>query len=135
MPITMNEVRERLHRLSWGDGLTREEIYNQWGDMPRELYRKLPHDHRFAAAGEVMSYLIHLAEGKPILTSPYGAPPEYGPSPTAVPVQETDVVHGIGSGAHEGPTGAEAQTGAWREGVSPPKRKDPDYPHDETDAP
>lgn len=133
MGLYSSDLRKRLQRLSWGDGLTREEMYNQWKDMPRELYRTLPPGHRFANVGEVMSYLDHLKTGSPIVISPYGAPSEYGPSPTAVPVRESSTVHGIGSGLHEGDTGSEAQTGAWREGASPPKRKDPDYPHDEMD--
>jgi len=131
MAISIAELRERLKRLSWGDGLTRDEIYNQWDGMPDEVFEKLPPDYRFTDADGIMSYLAHLAAGQPIETSPYGAPPEYGPSPTAIPARESDTTHGIGSGVHEESTGSEAQTGAYRDGVSPPKRKDPDYPLEE----
>ena len=114
-------LRATLEELSWGDGLTREEMLNQCralrGRADLQVMRLLPPDYRFRDAGSVMSYFEQLErEGRIQLEdrpAPTGYPPE---SPTGMTYPAHEYPPSVGSGAGSGETGSSAQTGAYRQG-------------------
>ena len=113
------DLRDRLRSLSWGNGLTRDQIRDQWPDFPSDVYNQLPPEFPFHDASSIVSYLQHVAshdivKGEP----PVGEPPRaWGPSPTGRTVHMPPSDHGVGSGTDPGNTGSSAHTGDSRRGV------------------
>jgi hypothetical protein len=122
------DVRDRLQHLEWGDGLTRDQIREQWAGFPLDVYEQLPPDYSFNDTGSVASYLRHVA-GHDIIGGepPAGEPPTaWGPSPTGRTVSTPERHHGVGSGADPGHTGATSQTGESQRGTGYGGPKTPD---------
>ena len=111
------ELRVALHRLHWGDGLTREEMWRQNQRLPRNLLARLPAGYRFRGPAEVMSYFDHLRRHGVEEIQPVVPPLAWGESPTGHTFSTGELQHGIGSGATTVETGASGQTGVDRSGT------------------
>ncbi|MBI4322636.1 MAG: hypothetical protein HY675_29445 [Chloroflexi bacterium] len=113
----LGDIRERLSKLRWKNGLNRDEMRKQWRNMPSKVYDLLPTDYRFGTGGEVMSYFEHLLHhgiveeldlaGKP--------PPESVHSTTLARMPLVPHQRGVGSGTDPGYTGG----GSVDTGVGP----------------
>lgn len=116
-------LRSALQELSWGDGLTRDEMLNQSealrSEPDRKAMRMLPRAYRFPDANSTLSYFEQLDREGQIQLANLPAPAGY--SPTS-PTGETFPAHryppSVGSGYGSGNTGSSAQTGVGREGTS-----------------
>lgn len=115
----LDEIRERLRALTWGDGLTRSEILQQWPDIPEALFDLLPLNYRFPNAGSVMSYLETVLRLGPIETVAGEPPSEYGESPLLGVHFVIPREHGVGSDLDSGYTGGgSAETGTTTDGTT-----------------
>ena len=130
MDVNLSTIRQRLNRLIWKDGLTREEIRRQWRNIPISLYERLPLGYRFRGPGDVMSYLERLLRDQPIIMGPVDAPHGYEVSSAARSLDILPAQHGVGSGSDSGVTGGgSAQTGTGREGVTYGGGQEEDHGH------
>jgi len=116
----LGDIRVRLGKLKWKDGLNRDEIRKQWRNMPVRVYDLLPTDYQFKDAGEVMSYFEHLLHHGVVdeldLTE---EPSESITSTTVVRMPLASKQHGVGSGGGSGYTGGgSVQTGVGRTGTT-----------------
>lgn len=117
----LGDIRVRLGKLKWKNGLNRDEMRKQWRNMPLRVYDLLPVDYRFRDAGEVMSYFEHLLRHGAVDELDFtGEPPsESVPSTTVVRMPLVSRQHGVGSGGGSGYTGGgSAQTGFGRAGTT-----------------
>ena len=117
----LGDVRTKLSKLKWKNGLNREDIHKQWRNMPLRIYDLLPADYRFADAGAVMSYFEHLLQRGAIEELDLaGQPPSASvPSTTMARIRMVPHQHGVGSGGGSGYTGGGSVTsGIGREGTT-----------------
>jgi hypothetical protein len=94
---TVGDVRRALAALSWGDGLTRDQIRRRYRALPQSIYLRLPASKRFRAASEVLhdaDIAASRAEGEFLGPHPDlpegeslsdGGPPAWGPDPVFTP--------------------------------------------------
>lgn len=87
------EAAMALGELSWGSGLTREEIRRKYRALPRAIYLRLPDSKRFTSANEVLreaGVAASRAEGEYLGANPDipaeecvedGGPPDWGQQP------------------------------------------------------
>ena len=115
-------LRPTLDELSWGDGLTRDEMLNQCAALRSKpdlrIMRLLPPDFRFPGPGAVMSYFEQLErEGQIQLEDRPAAVGYPSQSATGLTLPAHRYPPSVGSGAGSGSTGSSAQTGVGREGT------------------
>lgn len=117
----LGDVRVKLSKLKWKDGLTREDIRKQWPNIPERIFDLLPIDYRFADAGALMSYFEHLMRRGAVEEMDLGGQPPSAsiPSTTMANMPLSPRQHGVGSGADPGYTGGgSVQSGIGREGTT-----------------
>jgi hypothetical protein len=115
-------MRAKLEELTWGDGLSREEMLNQSAELRRAPYvrllRMLPADFSFPDAGSVFSYYEQAEREGRIELADLPPPSGYGTrSPTGLTVPVHRYPPSVGGGYGSGSTGSSAQTGIGREGT------------------
>src|SRR5215472_4929232 len=76
------ELRPALEALSWGDGLTREEMLNQSRALRHPAIRQLPPDFRFKNASSVLSYFEQVEATGPMDVAAFPPPSGYPPTST-----------------------------------------------------
>jgi hypothetical protein len=92
-----HDLREQLAQLTWGRGLTRNDIKAAYPAFPQALYLRLPDSKRFSSPEEVLhtariapsraegDFLGANPELPSTLSVEEGGPPDWGDSPLVTP--------------------------------------------------
>ncbi|MGH2460962.1 MAG: hypothetical protein ACRDIY_19060 [Chloroflexota bacterium] len=113
-------IRAALIALSWGSGLTREEMKNQSAALrATSVVDLLPPEFVFPGAGSVISYFEQIQREGRIELAELEPPQGYTDrSTTGLTVPAYRYPPSVGGGYGSGNTGSSAQTGKGREGTS-----------------
>ncbi|MBV9120694.1 MAG: hypothetical protein JOZ39_08285 [Chloroflexi bacterium] len=63
----LTNLEQKLERLEWGDGLTRDEVRGRLQDLPEDIFLELPASKRFQNGRELLREAINApnrAEGE-----------------------------------------------------------------------
>ena len=123
--LDWHNLREALTHLSWGDGLTRDEMMNQSPLLRSPVMELLPADYRFRDAASVVSYFEQLDREGRIELANLPAPEGFQEvSPSGMTVPGRRYPPSVGGGYGSGQTDSSAQTGVGRWGVSDHQNRD-----------